>query len=400
MLKIPSLRFLTRAHGAGKLVPNYFSLFDVGTDTVKIAVVDVKPGAINVLGHSLAPVNGRDVAGGRAQAAALAGAINRALQEAEDATEALAGRKIVPDHALFSLPGRALKGQRFSVKQRRSRPGQPITPKELDALWERAVRLAKQGLPSLSGVGDDWVPQTVTPAGLWLDNHLVNDAAGLQGAALSLSVYGVTSHPAILRGLEQLSEKLELEIFRLVPASQALATIVPARDALLLDVGAGGTDCCLMRHDALAAAGRVPAGGTFFTRAMSRAFKCDLESAEALKVAFATGALTAADVTLVRRSLQLPLARWATEIAEAVTAMPPATETRTLPAQLYLTGGSAVLPGLNAALLNGLKEAGFTFERSPEISSLGQTALNGFNHGPSGFRGMLFALALSLAKTV
>ncbi|RME40808.1 MAG: hypothetical protein D6796_16690 [Caldilineae bacterium] len=380
--------------------PRYFSLLDVGTDTIKTAVVEVEAEQVTVLAHSLAPAGGRDVAGGRAQAAALTSVVNAALQEAEDATETLAGRKIVPDDALFLLPERALQGACFTVKQQRAHPAEPITRRELDALWERALRLARQKLPTLPGAGADWVPQTVTPAGLWLDDHLANDPLGLQGRTLSLSVYGTICQPAILRGLQQLAERLEVNIYRLVPASQALATIVPARDALTLNVGANGTDISLLRRDALVAACYVPLGGAFFTQIMSHTFRCNLPDAEALKVAFAAYALSEGDVELVERSLQQPLRRWAGAAAEAVGAMLEADGETTLPGHLYFTGGSAFLPGLQEAFLAALKEGGFPFARSPEVGMLGQSALPGFRNEPSGFRGILFAPVLSLARTI
>ena len=400
MFNFPPLRWLNRPRPDAPSPPRHLSLLDVGTDTVKVAVVQVDEGRVTVLGHSLAPTGGRDVTGGRAQAAALASVVNTALQEAEDVTEARAGRKIVPDDALFLLPERALRGACFTVKQQRAQPAEPITRKELDALWERLLRLARQKLPALPGVGADWVPQTVTPAGLWLDGHLVNDPPGLQGRSLSLSAYGTICRPAILRGLQQLADRLEVNIYRLVPASQALATIVPARDALALNVGANGTDICLIRRDALIAARHISLGGAFFTQAMSRAFRCTPADAEALKVAFASQALSEGDVELVRRSLQQPLRRWGGAAADAIGAMLGVEAETVLPGSLYFVGGSALLPGLQDALLAALKEAGFAFERSPETGNLGQSALPGFRNEPSGFRGLLFAPVLSLARTV
>lgn len=73
--------------------PRYLSLLDLGLDTVKAVVVEMpSSGSIRVLGHSLAEAHGKDIAGGRAQAAELADVTNHALQEAEDATEISIGR--------------------------------------------------------------------------------------------------------------------------------------------------------------------------------------------------------------------------------------------------------------------------------------------------------------------
>ncbi len=381
--------------------PTCFSLIDLGTDTIKLAVVEAGPqGQIRVLGHSLASAGGKNPAGGRGQAAALTEVINIALQQAEDATELTAGRKIVPDYALFVLPGQTTRGRYFEVKQRRGHPARPVSGKEIDALWERALRLTQQGLLKLPGIGPEWLPQTVTAAGLWLDGHLVNDPFGLQGRQLTLAVYGATCQPGIIRAIERLAACLELEIYRLVPAAQSLATIVPAREALVFNVGAGGTECSLIRHDALTAAAWFPLGGRFFTQSISRAFKCPVDDAESLKVAFAAQTLSADDERLVQKSLHTPLNRWVGDIINALAAMPGVSPSYQLPGNLYFTGGSAVLPGLKNRLLLNLREAGFSFGRSPEVVNLGEGPLTDFIAGPTAFRGILFAPVLSLSKTV
>ncbi len=370
----------------------------MGLDTVKAAVVDMSsPQNIRVLGHGLAESHGRDIAGGRAQAAELADVTNRALQAAEDATEAAIGRKIVPDDAVFLLPSRALAGVTVTVSRRRPPRSDAISAAELDALWARGVQKTRQRLQTLPD-HTDWLIQNIAQTELRLDGKLVSDPVGLRGRNLSLGAYGVTCHPATIRGIEQLAERLDLNIHQLVPIPQSLAALVPGGDALLLDVGAGGTDCLYVRHGALIDTRRVPFGGNFFSRHLNKRFKCDLVDAEALKIAFGSDSLVENDVRLVRRGLEEPLQRWATETASAINHLLPAVDFPQLPPHLYFTGGSAILPGLKNMLLYALKDAGRTFEHPPQIVNLGEHALAGFRGDPGGLRGVLFAPVLSAAR--
>jgi cell division ATPase FtsA len=396
--RFSALNLISQVRGTSSPKPKYFSLIDLGSDTIKVAVVEVGAGRVAVLGHSLATTQGRNVAGGRAEAAALAATVNGALKEAEDASAAIAGQKVVPDHALFILPGRTLAGKLFTVKQRRPDPAQAIGQREVEALWERATRLAQQGLPALPEVNADWIPQTISPAGLWLNNRLVNDLIGLQGQTISLAVYGVICQPAIVRGLEQLAERLELTIYRMVPACQALTAVIPAREALVFDIGWGGTDCYLIRHDALVAAGHAFMGGDFFTRALAKVFKHNVADAEALKLAYSSsGVLSDKDKALVERGLRAAYRRWAGLVIETINHFEIGDM---LPGQIYFAGGSVLLPGLQIFLLERLKAAGFTFDRAPDLTNLGDSPLPGYSHAPTAFRGMLFAPVLSLAKVV
>src|SRR5512136_506692 len=98
--------------------PAAFSLVDIGRDAVKAVVVLVIPGTPQpqVIGYGLAETGGRDVTGGRLEAAAVTGPVNTALTRAEDSTEAVIGQKVVPDEVILALPGRAAAGQLFTVR--------------------------------------------------------------------------------------------------------------------------------------------------------------------------------------------------------------------------------------------------------------------------------------------
>lgn len=380
----------------------YYSLIDLGSDTIKAAVVSAKNGQIEVLGHSLALSQGHDISGGRAQGAAIAAILNGILQEAEDATVDMAGRKIVPDDALFLLPGKAMVGHCFTIKQRRAKRNEPLTEKEFDLIWERATRLADQQLPELPNVGSDWQPHTVTLSQIRLDDKLVNDPIGLQAETVTLLVYGVICQPGIMRALAQLAERLEVGIHSLVPAAQSLTAVAPTDDALIFDIGWSGTDCYWVNNGALIATGRAILGGHFFTRSLAQTFNETPAAIEALKLAYGSAnVLSAQDTDLVKRGLAEPLRRWADLVAEAVMTMISNQQILTyLPNTLYFSGGSAVLPGLKEQLRHRLGQAGPMFAQSPTLINLGETPFKGYRHAPVGFRGILYAPVLSLARMI
>lgn len=372
----------------------------MGADTVKAVVVAARSGQVQVVGHGLAASHGHDLVGGRREAAALTAATNEALIQAEDGAEPVLGYKLVPDDVLFVVPNRATRHELITVRQTRAQPRTPIVAAEVAALWNRAERLARQQLAAAStpAGGGQWRPLAVTTAGLWLDGHLVTEAEGLSGQELVCSVFGVAVQAAAWRAFERIAARLELSVFDLVAASQALATVIPRREALVLDVGVTGTDCYILRHDALVAAGRAPFGGAFFTQALSRAFGVDEAAAEALKVAYGAGALSEEDVELVERGLQPALQRWRKAVADELQRLANGTP---LPGHLYFVGGGSFLPGLQRGLLTWLSaNTEPTFEHAPEIEALGEGRLPGVQGGPSGPRGILFALALSLANTL
>jgi cell division ATPase FtsA len=364
--------------------PRNFSLIDLGTDTVKAVVVcRVKKGA-RVLGYGFAPAEGHDLGGGRAEVAVLAAATDAALVAAEDQTGRLGPDKVVPDEALFCIPARLTRGECFTVRQTRVEPRVPIAPREVRSTWARVERLARERLPLMGDDDGSWKPLAITPGAITVDGHQVTDPVGLKGGELSLSAFGVAVWPSALRTVEAIAERLDVTLVDAVAAPQALASAVPQREGILLDIGAEGTSVHVIQNGALVATHWWRQGGAFFTGSLARTFRCPLDEAEALKRAYADQALSERDHDLVTRSLAEPVAAWREAliarlhrvVKEESTCRPanrPLNSNRTgsLPGRIYLTGGGSLLPDLAQALGSLETTPTLRFRRSLEIESLG-----------------------------
>ncbi|MEM7349095.1 MAG: cell division FtsA domain-containing protein, partial [Chloroflexota bacterium] len=370
--------------------PMSFSLIDIGRDTVKVAIVLALPDRDepHVVGYGLAETGDHDVAGGRLEAAAVVGPVNQALIQAEDSTEAVMGQKIVPDHAIFALTGRATTGTIFTAEQSRNRPKKPITARELKQLQSRADRLARQGLAQLPIEGGHWEPLAVNDAGLRIDDHLVLDAIGLTGRHLSLSLFGMAGQSGALRALEVVANRLDLIIDVVIAAPQALAFIAPDSEAIVLDIGLASTDICLIKDDALVGTASVPFGGKFFTQVLAELFEIDRSEARVLKHAWYNDELDSEDIDRLKKALESAYQRWHEAVMNALFELSPR---QPLPWKLFFTGGGSLLPGLDYRF----KSDPYPFSRAPEITRLGEGAVTTKDLTES-IDYNLFMLALSL----
>ncbi|MBN1994120.1 MAG: hypothetical protein JW953_15590 [Anaerolineae bacterium] len=369
--------------------PASFSLVDIGRDAVKAVVVLAVPGESEpqVIGYGLAETGGHDITGGRLEAAAVTNPVNTALTRAEDSTEAVIGQKVVPDDVIFALAGRASAGELFTVRQTRAKPTRPISGKEINHLRHRAERLARQKLPQLSIEGGYWQPLAVTDAGIRLDNQLVLDGVGLTGHELSFSVFGVAGQAGALRALELLAQRLDVVIVNVISAWQALAAAVPYAEAIVLDIGSAGTDICLIRNDALVAAGWLPLGGEFFTHTLAQGLNIELAEAEELKLVLLD--LSQRELEAVERYLEPVCRRWYKEVVHLLARL---SAGKLLPWKIYLTGGGSLLPGLNKCL----RADSTPFTRAPEVDQLGHRWPLVVKDLTRGLDYNLFSLALSL----
>jgi cell division ATPase FtsA len=385
------MKFLYRFQQERKRRPSAYSLVDIGRDTVKAVVVRQVPdsGEVQIIGCGLAETGGHDITGGRLEAAAVTAPVNAALTQAEDSTEGVVERKIVPDDVIFALAGRATSGKLFTVRQVRPKPTEPITARELVNLRSRAERLVRQGLADLPVEGGQWQALAVTDAGIRLDEHLVLDGLGLTGQEIAFSVFGVAGQAGALRALSVLANRLDLEIANVVAASQALTAVTPYAEAIILDMGLSGTDICLIRDNALVATGSTPFGGAFFTQALAQATGIEVAEAEKLKRDFAAGKLSPAEVEPVDAHLNVARQRWYEAVMQFLLE---AAGSRPLPRKIYLTGGGNLLPDLDSLL----RANPAPFDRAPEVAWLGGQSLPAIKNLTHSLDCNFFSLALSL----
>jgi cell division ATPase FtsA len=376
--------------------PRCLSLMDFGADTLKAAVVRREQSGVRVLGYGFASARGCDLSGGRAAVDALVRAADEALTAAEDQTVVAGWGKVVPDDVLFCVPARLTRGRAFVVRHTRSDLAVPITAREVKDSWYRLERLARERLPRLGQDGVALKPLALTPSVTTVDGHHVSDPVGLKGQVLALSAFGVAVRPSVLRAAEAVARRLELALLGVVAAPQSLATLVPRRDAVLIDIGWGGTSLNLIQHDSLVASHWWPQGGDFFTRGFSDAFGCSPEEAEALKRAHASHTLSQEDERLIAQPLSESLSVWFEALVDVLSQVGSADamdhrvspgydvavatvngsllsqESSLLPGRIYLTGGGSLLPGLSSVVgsLESVRSLGF--RRSVEVESLGR----------------------------
>jgi cell division ATPase FtsA len=350
--------------------PRSYSLVDIGRDTVKAAVVLLPSAGATpqLVGFGSAQTGDHDISGGRLEAEAVVSPVNIALTLAEDSTEAVVGHKIVPDNVIFALPGQATTGKLFTVRQTRPHPAKPISKKELKHLHSRADQVVIEGLRHLPVEGGQWQALAVNEVALRLDNHLVLEGLGRKGQELALSVFGVAAQAGAKRGLETLARLLDLVEVNIIAAPQALASVVPVAEAIVLDVGFSGTMLGLIRGDALVASQWLPFGGNFFSQTLTQPLELTPAEATQLKHDWITGEVDAETATYLDSRLAEARQRWyemvlATLLKES--------RQQPLPWKIYLTGGGSLLPGLEP-LLRANPEY---FDRLPEVSRLGQSPL-------------------------
>ncbi len=360
----------TLKKGEDKGPPNFCSVVDLGTEYVKALVVKIEGERATIIGQGQAR-SGSNRLGSRAVAAIC----DRALRTAEDMTEEVYGRKIVPDRVVMGVAASLVHGAAYTFRQRRHAPQRRIEPQELEGVLHRAQRLALQRLQRESGLDEPELSLVNTSmVEINVDGHRVTDPIGFRGQFLTLTIFNALAHSRELATLKGIAGELELAPVLLALEGQALACSLTAREALVLDIGGRVTTVCLIRNGALVALKVLSCGGYALTEHLARAFGLSSQRAEALKIAYNQGKLQEKVAHSTQKTLAPLVEAWLAQVEKTLKELA-VQNAEPLPHQLYLCGGGSELTDLVERTRAFAWMSALPFDRYPEVQCLNPSAI-------------------------
>jgi cell division protein FtsA len=374
--------------------PSFRSVIDLGTEYVKALVVEVEEDRAIIIGQGVARHKGSyasDAAIGDFET--VTATCDQALRQAEDMTEEVYGRKVVPDQAVMGIPSPLIQGAAYTVKQQRSSPKRPVSQRELTQLLQRVQRLALQQL------SQEFASQELTLvdnsiAEIAVDGHQVTDPVGFRGENLAVTVFNALALRESLDGLRIIAEGLELEPPLLVPESRVVASFLKGSEVIGLDVGGRETEIFWTRNGGLLASRTVPLGGRAVSQRLAEGLHLSLQEAEALKLSRSRGQINETTPVPVGEMLSGAVVVWLAEVERQLMALAGG---RNLPHCIYLWGGGSELPELVEAVRTFSWMGELLFARCPEVEVLNPERVPGLldRTGLSLGRGGVIAMGLA-----
>lgn len=359
-----------RRRGGGR-PPVYRTILDFGSAAIKALVVEIQDGQASVLGAGQASLGyGLEEPDGKA----LVQAAEQALVQAEDGTEATAERKVVPDFALLGLGGWTVRGRTVWVRHNRRRRSEPITVREVQAVFQRAQRLAQREAHKTGELEGRLRSLFAGVCSFEVEDRAVTTPVGFRGASLAIQVFNAFALERNVRQLEQVAEALELTVVGVVPVPCALALALAGRDALIVDVGGRWTDVVLVRDGRPVACGSLAWGGSHLTQALADGFRVTLGRGEESKLAYSAGRLDTRSAQRVQDVLSPPGAEWLEGVAGLVGHL---CREEAAPHRIYVCGAGSLLPDCLEALQAYPWLETIRLERYPEVQPLPARALTG-----------------------
>ena len=307
-------------------------------------------------------------------------AVVRNCRSALDEAESMAGRRA--EKVVIGIAGELVKGFTTTRSVERKRPDSSVTHSELERLLEDIESEAsaeaqrtitwETGLPN---VDVRLVHAQVAAAGI--DGYAVSNPVGFQGRHLRISVFNAYAPLVHLGALESVVEQLGLDLIKVVAEPYAVARSISGEQvgqsgALFIDVGGGTTDVALVRSGTVEGTRMFALGGRAFTKSLADRLDLDFESAEAVKIAHASGD-DIEDAEEVATIVSEDVAVWAAGVELVLEEFG---QGGLLPGRIELCGGGAALPEIRAALVSQDFGPELPFARRPLVSMMRPDAVS------------------------
>jgi cell division protein FtsA len=347
--------------------PSFRSVIDLGTEYVKALVVEVAEDRAIIIGQGVARHKGSYASGGAiGDLEAVTATCDQALRQAEDMTEEVYGRKVVPDQAVMGVPSPLIRGAAYTVKQQRPSLRRPVSQRELTQLLQRVQRLALQQL-SQEFASQELTLVDSSIAEIAIDGHGVTDPVGFRGENLAVTVFNAIALRESLDGLRSIAEGLELEPPLLVPECRVVASFLKGSEVIGLDVGGRQTEIFWTRNGGLLASRMMPLGGRAISQRLAEGLHLSLQEAETLKVSHSYSQTSETTPVSVGEVLSGTVGVWLAEVERQLMALASGAN---LPHCIYLWGGGSELPELVEAARAFPWMRALPFARCPEVGTL------------------------------
>jgi cell division protein FtsA len=347
--------------------PSFRSVIDLGTECIKALVVEVKEDQAFIIGQGMARHKESYASDGFvSNLGTVTATCDQALRQAEDMTEEVYGRKVVPDQAVIGVPSPLIRGAAYTVKQKRSSPTRAVSQRELTQLLQRVQRLALQQL-SQEFVSKKSVLVDSSITEIAIDGHRVTDPVGFRGENLAVTVFNALALRESLDGLRSIAEGLELEPPLLIPESRVVASFLKGSEVIGLDVGGRETEIFWTRNGGLLASRTMPLGGRAVSQRLAEGLHLSLQEAETLKLSYRRSQIGETTPASVVEILSGAVGTWLVEVERQLMVLAGGGN---LPHRIHLWGGGSELPELMEAAKTFPWMRELPFARCPEVGTL------------------------------
>jgi cell division protein FtsA len=315
---------------------------DIGTSSVKACVFHEEKDELQLKGMGIVAQERGNVEGGSIVD------LSRTVEKVQAAVRLAENKaKIHPKNLVLGVSGELIKGITMHLEYKREHPNKRITAQELKTIlyelqWHAFEEIRQKISDELSIPLIELKLINASVVSVQVDGEDINDPKGMTGKVVSMDLYNCFSPLQHFGQLQSITVELPYHEFKGVfIQSFAICHSLTLRNtlesALVIDIGAGTTDLCLVEDGKIIGNRSFSLAGTSLTKRISYELSTSFDDAEAVKINYVEDQLEKKSHQAVEEALKPDFDIWLSSLEFSLKELP----FQKLPRKILLCGLSS-----------------------------------------------------------
>lgn len=359
---------------------------DIGTSRINACVFQEVNHELQLKGVSVVPqAHGSLHNGAIVNISETLAAVQEAVKQAENKA------KVSAKDLIIGLSGELAKGMTIKLTSVRSEPEQEIDQQEIKSLlhelqWQAfdTIRSSISEELSISEIELKLVNASVVS--IQVDGERVIDPIGMKGKQIQLDIFNCFAPVQHFGQIQNIAVELPLHDLKGVfvqgfAVCHALALNDPFADAVIIDIGAGTTDICVISEGKILGNRSFALAGNSITKRIGYALSTSFDEAEQVKLGYSHETLERRSMMIIREAINDDIDIWLSSLEFSLKELP----LKNLPHTFLISGNGAKLPEFKAALKDHPWVNMFPMTGSVEVRELDYSDLISGDFNPDQF---------------
>ncbi len=284
----------------------------------------------------------------------------------------------MPTKVVLGLAGEFIQGVSIVVNyERDEKYDEEVTDEEeekiIKKVYQQIENTGKEDLAKRTGLlYEDIEILHITVTGMEIGGMPVDSLVGFRGKDVKLHFYASFAPKTYVESLKKLAKNLDLSITAIVSQPFAVArAFAGGREkdfsGIFVDIGGGTTDIAVVSKGNVVDTQMFSFGGRVFTKEIARLMNLDYRHAELRKIKYSSNKL---DKDLQRQIREMSYSISKLWVKTFKASLDMIEDIESLPPQIYLCGGGAMLPDIKKTILEYPWTRLLPFPKSPKTTIL------------------------------